>query len=194
MRILVLYAHPVETSFAAALHETVVRALKSRGHDVDDCNLYAEKFDPVMSRDERIAYHDATQNRRNIGPYADRLLAADAIVFCFPVWNMGFPAILKGFIDRVFVPGVSFTLKENGDYVPTLHNIKRLGAVTTYGGGALLTLLMGDPIRRFITRSLRGICAPGARCDYVALHDMNHTKPESRKRYLARVEAAFSKW
>ena len=194
MRILVLYAHPVETSFAAALHEAVVRALKSRGHDVDDCDLYAEKFDPVMSHDERIAYHDAAKNRRNIGPYADRLLAADAIVFCFPVWNMGFPAILKGFIDRVFVPGVSFTLKENGDYVPTLHNIKRLGAVTTYGGGALLTLMMGDPIRRFITRSLRGICAPGARCDYLALHDMNHTKPKSRKRYLARVEAAFSKW
>jgi putative NADPH-quinone reductase len=194
MHILVLYAHPVETSFAAALHETVVRTLRARGHEVDDCDLYADKFDPVMGREERIAYHDVAENRRNIGPYVDRLLAAEAIVFCFPVWNMGFPAILKGFVDRVFVPGVSFTLKENGDYVPTLHNIKRLGAVTTYGGGALLTLMMGDPIRRFITRSMRGICAPGARCDYLALHDMNHTKPESRKRYLARVEAAFSKW
>jgi putative NADPH-quinone reductase len=194
MRILVLYAHPVETSFASALHETVVSTLKSRGHQVDDLDLYAENFDPVMGREERIAYHDPSVNRRNVGPYVDRLLAAEAIVFCFPVWNMGFPAILKGFVDRVFIPGVSFSLKENGDYVPTLHNIRRLGAVTTYGGGALLTLMMGDPIRRFITRSLRGICAPGASCDYLALHDMNHTKPERRKRYLAKVESAFSRW
>jgi len=192
MRILVLYAHPVETSFAAALHETTVRALRARGHDVDDCDLYAEKFDPVMSRQERIEYHDPALNRRNVAPHVDRLLAAEALVFCFPVWNMGFPAILKGYVDKVFVPGVSFDLKPNGDYVPTLHNIKRLGVVCTYGGDRLLTMLMGDPARRFLTRSMRGICAPGARCDYLALHDMNHTKPERRKKFLASVERHFT--
>ncbi len=177
MRILVLFAHPVETSFGAALHDAVVRALKGHGHDVDDCDLYAEQFDPVMSREERIAYDDVSLNRRNVGPYVDRLLAAEALVFSFPVWNMGFPAILKGFVDRVFVPGVSFTRKENGDYVPALHNVGRLGVVCTYGGGHLLTILMGDPPRRFLTRTLRGICAPGARCDYLAHYDMDHTGP-----------------
>ena len=45
-----------------------------------------------------------------VAPYVDRLLAAEALVFSFPVWNMGFPAILKGFVDKVFLPGVSFTL------------------------------------------------------------------------------------
>jgi Flavodoxin-like fold len=55
----------------------------------------------------------------------NRLLAAEALVFSFPVWNMGFPAILKGFIDKVFLPGVSFTLSEDGSYNPCLHNIKR---------------------------------------------------------------------
>ena len=49
-------------------------------------------------------------------------------MFSFPVWNMGFPAILKGFVDKVFLPGVSFHLKEDGYYRPSLHNIKRLGA------------------------------------------------------------------
>jgi NAD(P)H dehydrogenase (quinone) len=194
MRVLVLYAHPVETSFAAALHETAVRTLKVRGHDVDDCDLYAEKFDPVMGREERISYHNTSVNRRNLAPYVDRLLTAEALVFSFPVWNMGFPAILKGFVDRVFMPGVSFRLKENGDYVPTLHNIKRLGVVTTYGGGRVLTMMMGDPPRKFLTRSLRSICAPGAACDYLALYDMNHTRPEPRKRFLSKVEAHFSAW
>lgn len=194
MRILVLFAHPVETSFAAALHASVVRTLKGRGHDVDDCDLYAEKFNPVLSRQERIDYRDVSINRRNVAPYVDRLLAAEALVFSFPVWNMGFPAILKGFVDRVFLPGVSFTLKENGDYVPTLHNIKRLGAVCTYGSTQLLTMLMGDPPRRILTRTVRGICAPGARCDYLALYDMNHATPERCKKFLVKVERQFSTW
>ncbi len=110
MRVLVLFAHPVETSFAAALHTKVVEVLRAKGHEVDDCDLNAEGFDPVMSRQDRIDYHNLAVNRRNVAPYVDRLLAAEALVFSFPVWNMGFPAILKGFVDKVFLPGVSFTL------------------------------------------------------------------------------------
>ena len=190
MRVLVLFAHPVETSFASGLHAKLVEVLRARGHKVDDCDLYAEGFDPVMSRQERIDYHNVAVNRRNVAPYVDRLLAAEAIVFSFPVWNMGFPAILKGFIDKVFLPGVSFTLGEDGSYNPCLHNIKRLGVVCTYGGGRWLTFMMGDPPRRFLTRSLRRICAPGARCDYLACHDMNHSRPERRAAFLKQDRGA----
>jgi NAD(P)H dehydrogenase (quinone) len=114
VRILVLFAHPVETSFAAALHVKLVEVLRARRHKVDDCDLYAEGFDPVMSRQDRIDYHNLAVNRRNVAASVDRLLAAEALVFSFPVWNMGFPAILKGFIDKVFLPGVSFTLDDDG--------------------------------------------------------------------------------
>jgi NAD(P)H dehydrogenase (quinone) len=55
-------------------------------------------------------------------------------------------------------------------------------------------LLMGDPPRRFLTRSLRRICAPGARCDYLACHDMNHSRPERRAAFLETIEARFSNW
>jgi NAD(P)H dehydrogenase (quinone) len=194
MRVLVLFAHPVETSFAAALHTKLVETLRSKGHKVDDCDLNLEGFDPVMSRQDRIDYHNVALNRTRVVPYVDRLLAAEALVFSFPVWNMGFPAILKGFVDKVFLPGVSFTLSENGDYNPCLHNIKRLGVVCTYGGGRLLTFMMGDPPRRFLTRSMRRICSPGARCDYLALYDMNHTRPERRAAFLEKVAAKFSTW
>lgn len=194
MRVLVLYAHPVETSFGAAAHRTLVETLRGRGHEVDDCDLYAEGFDPVMSRAERIAYHDVPANRALVEPYVRRLLAAEGLVFSFPVWNMGFPAILKGFVDRVFITGVTFRLEANGDYVPIMHNIRKLGAVCTYGGTRWVTLLMGDPPRRFVTRSLRSTCAPGAGCDYVALHDMDHQTPARREAFLRRIEATFSTW
>jgi putative NADPH-quinone reductase len=194
LRILVLFAHPVETSFGAAIHAKLVATLRARGHEIDDCDLNAEGFDPVMTRQDRIDYHDVGVNRARVGPYVDRLLAAEALVFSFPVWNMGFPAILKGFVDKVFLPGVSFRLEPNGDYRPTLNNIKRLGVACTYGGARLHTFLMGDPMRKFLTRSMRLICAPGARCDYVAHYDMNHSTPERRAAFLKEVEATFSKW
>ena len=81
-----------------------MEVLSARGHEVDDCDLYAEAFDPVMSRQDRIDYHNVAVNRRNVAPYVDRILAAEALVFSFPVWNMGFPAILKGFATRFSCP------------------------------------------------------------------------------------------
>ena len=194
MRVLVLYAHPVETSFGAAVHATLVETLRARGHEIDNCDLNIERFDPVMTRQDRLEYHDVSINQARVKPYVDRLLAAEALAFSFPVWNMGFPAILKGFIDKVFIPGVSFNMKDNGDYVPCLHNIRKIGVACTYGGTRLRTFLAGDPCRRFITRSLRVACGLGATCDYVALHDMNHTRPESRAEFLKRVERRFSNW
>ncbi len=193
MRILVLYAHPVETSFGAAVHQTLVDTLRRR-HEVDDCDLNAEGFDPVMTRQDRIEYHDVAVNRRRVGAYVDRLLAAEAVAFSFPVWNMGFPAILKGFIDKVFIPGVSFNMSNDGDYLPCLSNVRRLGVACTYGGTRLRTYLAGDPCRRFITRSLRMSCAPGTRCDYVALHDMNHTRADRRAAFLTEVTQRFARW
>jgi NAD(P)H dehydrogenase (quinone) len=194
MRVLVLYAHPVETSFGAAVHRTLVESLAKAGHQVDDCDLNVEGFDPVMTRKDRIEYNDVAINRARVAPYVERLLAAEALVLSFPVWNMGFPAILKGFVDKVFLPGVSFTLSENGDYTPCLHNIKRLGVACTYGGDRLRTFLAGDPCRRFVTRSMLCNCAPRAKCDYVALYDMNHKRADRREAFLKRVARAFSAW
>jgi multimeric flavodoxin WrbA len=106
MKILVLYAHPVETSFNASLHRIIVERLTAAGHLVDDCDLYAEDFDPRMSRAERLAYHDERNAGEPSCAYVKRLLAAEALVLSFPVWNYGYPAILKGFFDRVFLPAM----------------------------------------------------------------------------------------
>ncbi|MGA2792191.1 MAG: NAD(P)H-dependent oxidoreductase [Roseiarcus sp.] len=194
MRVLVVYAHPVETSFVAALRAQVVDALRARGHQVDDCDLNGEGFDPVMSRQERINYHNKAINRAPVAPYVERLLDAEALVLVFPVWNYGFPAFLKGFVDKVFLPGVSFELAADGSYTTTLRNIRKLAAVCTYGGSRLRTILMGDPPRRVVKRSLRLLVSPRASCDYLAHYDMNRTNPERRARFLSEVRRAFEAW
>jgi putative NADPH-quinone reductase len=112
-------------------------------------------------------------------------------VLVFPVWNFGFPAILKGFLDRVFLPGVSFHL-ENGLAQPNLTHLRCLMAVTTYGAPWWRALLIGDPPRKSVMRMLRVLVAPRAHRRYLALHDMNRQTEAGRAAFLRKVERAMA--
>jgi NAD(P)H dehydrogenase (quinone) len=186
MRVLVLYCHPVETSFHAALHARVLASLGQAGHEVDDCDLYAEAFNPVLSREERLHYYDKTVNRTPVERYVHRLLAAEALVLCHPVWNYGLPAMLKGFIDRVFLPGVAFELTDH-KLTTTLHNIRKLAVVTTYGQPRWLAFLSGDPPRKLATRYFRNVIAPGAELRFLALYHMDTATDARCTDFLDRV-------
>ena len=185
-RALVLFAHPCDESFAAATHRLVVDTLTAKGWDVDDCDLNAEGFNPVLTAAERRGYHDEASNAAPVQSYVDRLVRADALVLVFPVWNYGFPAILKGYFDRVFLPGVSFKLVD-GKVKPNLTNIRKVAAVTSYGGTRFKTLLAGDPPRRVVSRSIRYVCQ-AQKLRYLALHDMNRVTDAQRSAHLARVK------
>jgi len=193
MRILVLFAHPLDDSFNAALHRTIVTALRESGHEVDDCDLYAEGFNPVMSAEERRHYHDETRNRSPVAGYVERLLAAEALILSHPTWCFGLPAILKGWFDRVLMPGVSFTL-ENGKARPALTHIKHLGSVVTYGRPRTMALWMGDPPRRMMTRYLYWLTGKRATRTYLAQYHMNVATEAQCKRFLARVDAAMRRF
>ncbi|MDJ1007339.1 MAG: NAD(P)H-dependent oxidoreductase [Paracoccaceae bacterium] len=184
-RAFVVFAHPVPESLNAAAHEVVVATLKGRGWEVDDCDLYAEGFDPVLTTEERRNYHDTAINAKPVQPYVDRLRAADALIFCNPVWNFGYPAILKGFFDRVMLPGVVFHLAD-GKLVPCLDNIKKAAAVTTYGSTPLRAFLAGDPPKKLFKRAVWGTVRP-EKMRYIAQYDMNNITPEGCRAFLARV-------
>ncbi len=190
MRVLVLYCHPNPESFGAALHQAVVESLEAAGHEVDDCDLYAEGFDAVLSRAERLGYHDLATNTLPVQAHVDRLQRAEALVLVFPVWNFGFPALLKGYLDRVFLPGVSFGLV-NGATQGLLTNIGKVGVVTTYGATWLKATMLGNPPRKFCTRTLRAVTRFTASVDYLAHYDMNRSTAETRAAFLGRVRARF---
>lgn len=185
-RALVLFAHPLSESFSAALHDRVVGTLAGRGWTVDDCDLNAERFDPVLTAEERRGYHDVGPNLAPVQCYVERVRAADALVLVFPVWNFGYPAILKGFFDRVFLPGVSFRI-EDGKVSGNLRNIRKLAAVTTYGTDRLRAWVLGDPPRRSVTRHMRAVVHPAARMRYLALYGMNRAGDARRAAFLDRV-------
>ena len=172
MKALVLFAHPCPESFGAALHGRIVETLTQRGWEVDDCDLNAEGFQPVLTETERRNYHDEPANIEPVRQYVERLRAAEALILSFPVWNFGYPAIMKGFFDRVFLPGVSFKLVD--------------GKVTTYGGTRSRAIGAGDPPRKHFTRAVWHVTRP-EKMRYLALYDMNRATDAQRGAFLAKV-------
>jgi len=188
MRFLVLYAHPVANSFGAAVHRCVLDALATAGHEVDDCDLYAENFQPVLSADERRHYHNPCANTSSISAEIDRLLRAEGLVFVFPTWWYGVPAILKGYIDRVWVPGIAFELVNGRTRPSLLRHIVRFAVVTTYGSPWWLNkFVVNDPSRHAFMRGIRRLVSRRADTLWLALYGTDYADDARRHRFLERV-------
>lgn len=194
MRILVVFAHPLESSFVSALHGRVVEILRAGRHIVDDLDLYAEKFDPVMSREGLLHYVDTNANTREVEGYVQRLRAVDGLVLVFPVWFDGLPAIMQGYFQRVFLPGVAVRIDEAGLFHPNLHHIKRMASICAYGEGERDVSAKGDPPLRFVRDNIGALIDPKGRFEYLALYDMNFTAAPRRAAFLERVARALEAW
>src|SRR5690348_17010838 len=109
MHFQVVHCHPLADSYSHALFETIARTLQQRGHRVTATDLYREQFDPVMQPGERQSYYQAAYAGAAIADYIALLRQVDGLVFCFPQWWFGMPAMLKGYFDRVWAPGIAFT-------------------------------------------------------------------------------------
>ena len=188
MRVLVIYAHPDPDSLNGAIHRKILTALSAAGHEVDDIDLYADGFDPVLSAAERRDYFEPDLNV----DYAARIEAAEGLVFCFPTWCLGPPAILKGFFDRVMVPGVSFRLEEDGSLSPNLQHIKRVAAVVTYGRSRGILWWFGDPPRRMMTRYIRWFVSRNARIRYLGFYNLHKPDRARSEKFLKRVARTMS--
>ena len=194
MRVLVVYAHPSAESFAAALRDTAIAALDGAGHEVRLADLYAEGFDPVMSAGERRSYHDEGRNEEPVAGELARLRWAEALVFVYPTWWYGLPAILKGWLDRVLVPHATFALPEPGKPIrPRLTNIRRLVVLSSCGAPWWWMMLVGAPGRRTLTRGVRAICHPACRTRWLAHYRMDSSTDRSRRAFLARVERRLAR-
>jgi putative NADPH-quinone reductase len=193
MRVLYLYAHPLEESFHHAVREEARAGLREAGHEVDLCDLYAEGFDPVLSAAERRGYHDLPANRAPVEAYVRRVEQAEALVLSYPTWCFGLPAILKGFFDRVFIPGVSFTLVD-GVARPNLTHIRKIAGISTYGRPRWNAVLVADPPRMTVTRYLKALTGWKASVEYHALYDMNRATEAQRARFLAKVRRRMAQF
>jgi NAD(P)H dehydrogenase (quinone) len=193
MNVLYVYCHPLPESFHGAIRAAALAGLSEAGHAVDLCDLHAEKFDPVMSADERRDYHDLARNQSGVEEHVRRLRAADALVLQFPVWSFGPPAMLKGWMDRLLMPGVAFDLSDPNSAIPLLTNLRRIAGITTYGRPWWNALFVGDPPKKIVRRYMPRF-TNGARVDYYPLYHMNVASDAQRKAFMAKVRAAMARF
>jgi NAD(P)H dehydrogenase (quinone) len=189
MRALVVIAHPCADGFSHAAAGRAIDGLRAAGHEVDTIDLYAEGFRAAMTYEERVAYHsDDPILDPQVAAHAELLLAAQILVFVYPTWWSGLPAILKGWLERVTVPGVGFRFDESGKVRPGLGHVRRIVGISTYGSPRLAVRLVHDNGRRILTRALRMSCGLRARPEWFALYGMDTATPADRTAFLARIE------
>jgi putative NADPH-quinone reductase len=193
MRVLYVYCHPLPESFHAAIRAEALAGLHAAGHAVDLLDLYAENFDPVLSMEGRRSYHDPVANRAANQAYVDRLMAAEALVVQFPTWSFGPPAMLKGWFDRMFGPGIALDLSDPAHVRPMLGHIRCIVGIATYGRSRWRAIGMADPPRKIITRYLPWFTGGRARARYYALYHMNVATGPQRRGFLARVRAGMAR-
>ena len=195
LRALVIYCHPDPASFTAAVRDRVVARLDEAGAEVRMHDLYATGFTPVLSRAEWQGYLDTPANRVPVAGETGDLAWCDTLIFVYPTWWYGLPAMVKGWLDRVLLPEVAFIMpKAEGDNIrPGLTNVTRLGVFTTCGASRWLTFLVGAPGKRTILRGVRFLCAKGCRTAFAAHYLMDSSTPESRAAHLASVDRQMRK-
>ena len=194
MKVLLIYCHPCADSLTAAVRDRAFKALTDRGHEVRVTDLYGEGFDPVMNAEERRGYHTPGENEKPVAGHLEALKWAETLVFVYPTWWFGLPAMLKGWLDRVWVPYATFLLPEPGKVVrPVLQNIRLIVAISTCGAPWWLLKLVGDPGRRTLLRGMRAICARKCRTIWLAHYRIDSSTPESRRKFLDRVEARLAR-
>ncbi|PRX51020.1 NAD(P)H dehydrogenase (quinone) [Prauserella shujinwangii] len=165
MNVLWVYAHPEERSLSGALREEGVGTLRGLGHRVRESDLYAMKWNPVV---EAADFGLGSEDRLLVGPAArrahrsgtlspdiraeqEKLTWADTVVLQFPLWWLGPPAILKGWVDRVFVNGFAFGVTD-----PVTGRTRRYGDGGLAGRRALVVVTIGAREASFGPRGIHG--------------------------------------
>ena len=195
MRALVIYCHPHAGSFTAGVRDVVLDKLRMAGAEIRLRDLYAEGFQPLLTEAEWQGYLDSPANCAPVSRDVDDLRWCDTLIFVYPTWWYGLPAMLKGWLDRALLPDVAFLMPDgvNKTIRPGMTHITRLGVFTTCGASRWLTWLVGAPGKRTILRGVRILCAKGVRTAFAAHYLMDSSTDASRAAHLARVGRAMDK-
>lgn len=191
MKHLIVYSHPHKESFNQAILETVTSALTAKGHEVTIRNLYQIGFNPVLSSEDTDAMR-AGNIPSDIKTEQDYITNADVITFIFPIWWTGLPAIIKGYVDRVFSYGFAYVYNDQGGIDKLLAEKKGL-LVNTFGTPQHIYESIG------MIESLKQTSDVGI-FDFCGIEVVEHfyfggvtsVDDETRKGMLAQIEQKFS--
>lgn len=187
MNTLVIYVHPWDGSFSHHVLGEVKALLRDAHKNVDIIDLNKDQFNPTMTADDLRLFVKGDYFDPIAKDYVARLKRADEIIFIFPIWWYGEPAILKGFYDKVLLKG--HTYEQNGYDIKPVLNINKATILTTGTIDENYFELLGDPIKnRLITGTLGMVGINNV--DWI--HCPSVHLAENRERYLEKIRKHFS--
>ncbi|KWT98587.1 MULTISPECIES: NAD(P)H-dependent oxidoreductase [unclassified Variovorax] len=163
-KVLIVHAHPEPTSLTRQLVDASVQTLEAQGHEVLQSDLYAMGWKAAFDEDDfpsrldlqRLSFvaesgHAYASGRQtaDVASEQHKVLSADAVIFQFPLWWYGMPAIMKGWVDRVWAYGLAYGYKDGG-------NTYRYGDGAFKGKRAVLAVAAGGPASDYSPRGING--------------------------------------
>lgn len=169
MGVLVIDCFPADDVDSEVV-KNAIDTLRFNGHEVTHQQLVGGPFETFMTAAERLAYHSETPLiTREAVTSAAALKSSASVLFCYPTTLFTLPPVLKSYLERVFVPGVSFVLDAKNRVRPGLTHVRRLGVITTTPHDAAATRRARDAGRRSILWGPRLVCHPLARRTFVSI-------------------------
>lgn len=129
----IIYAHPYLGSLNHSIKEGIENKYEKKNIEYQLIDLYADKFNPVLSSDELYKYSHGKTDDDLVKKYQVMLKKSDELIFVFPTWWYDMPAILKGFFDKVMIPNIMYSTDSDGMMFGKLSNIKNVVVITTAG-------------------------------------------------------------
>jgi NAD(P)H dehydrogenase (quinone) len=196
VKCLVVIAHPLKDSLCSALATHAITSLRDAGHAVEVAHLYDQAFAPALTAAERQSYYAAKFDTSNLSSEIEHLTEAEALVLLFPTWWFGLPAILKGWFDRVWAPGVAYDHATNlGAITPRLTKLRCALAITTLGSPWWVDrLVMWQPVKRQLKIALIGTCAPQCKFQMLSLYQSEKISAIVFKQFCQRINVALGRW
>lgn len=158
MKILIIYAHPTGVGHHAYFLDKFIEILKQKDCSYEVLDLYKLNFNPVLTKEDLDGVSD-----NQILDFKEKVSLSNCLVFIFPTWWQGMPAIMKGFFDRVFSAGFAFKYK-NGIPLALLKG-KKAAVFSATGGPKIINdfILRRKGMRVVVSDILKfcGICAKG---------------------------------
>ena len=193
MNCLVVIAHPLENSLCKHLASETIEHLKLQGYNLTIKDLYAESFNPVLTPSERASYYQAPFDSQALKDDIEQLKSAESLVLIFPTWWFGFPAILKGWFDRVWAPGHAYDhASDFGPIKQGLDNLKEMKVVTTLGSPWWVdAFVLRRPVRKVLKLALLGACASNCKFKMLSLYESEKLTKEKVDKFIRKIELKF---
>ncbi len=190
MKTSIVFAHPWHGSFNKAVLDVVIESLQQRKKDYQVIDLNKDGFNPVMQESDLALFSKGETSDNLVKKYQKLLNDSDQVVFIFPIWWFGMPAILKGFIDKVMLKTYAYEYGKIG-LIGKLTNIKSTTIITTSEMPTfLLRFGFGSPISRTLKATLRSVGMKKVK--WMNKDFITKGKEKGRKKFLDKIKKSFS--